>query len=163
MRHERIKRFFYILAQCTWGLPQTLIGLAVFAVCRIRGCRSFFLGGAVCTEWRRRDGISLGMFIFCPSGGGIHLHEFGHTLQSLMLGPLYPLAVSLPSLIWAGLPLFEKMRREKRIPYSRLYCEGWADRIGGRFLLKRETEGRLVLEKKPKPRRRKNRDSVLPE
>ncbi len=162
MKNERLKRAIYLLIQCTWGLPQTLLGLMIYIVCRIRKCKSFRLGGAICTEWRRLDGISLGLFIFCPENGRIHLHEYGHTVQSLMLGPFYPLAVSLPSLLWAGLPLFEKMRREKRIPYSRLYCERWADRIGGKFLLKRETDGKLTLERRPKPRKEK-KNSVLPE
>ena len=128
-----LRRAGYVLLQCTWGLPQTLIGFFVYLVCRARGRESFVFGGAVCTEWRRDDGVSLGLFIFCPKNGGIHLHEYGHTFQSLLLGPLYPLAVSIPSLFWAGLPVFRKIRREKRIPYSRLYCESWADRIGARY------------------------------
>ena len=129
-----MRRALFVLLQCTWGLPQTLVGLVVYLICRARGCRRFFFGGAVCTEWRRDDGVSLGLFIFCPKDGGIHLHEYGHTFQSLWFGPLYLLFVSLPSLLWAGLPHFRRMRREKQIPYSRLYCEGWADRIGARYI-----------------------------
>lgn len=136
-RRNRLRRWAAVVLQCTWGLPQTLIGLLVFAVCRARGCRHFSMGTAVCTEWHRRDGVSLGLFIFCPENGGIHLHEYGHTFQSLMLGPFYLAAVSLPSLLWAGLPVFERYRREKRVPYSRLYCEGWADRLGSRYRFRR--------------------------
>ncbi len=129
----KAKQALFVLLQCTWGLPQTLVGLAVYLICRARGCKRFFFGGAVCTEWRRNDGVSLGLFIFCPEGGGIHLHEYGHTFQSLLFGPLYLALVSLPSLLWAGLPAFRRMRREKNVPYSRLYCEGWADRIGSKY------------------------------
>ena len=130
----RLRRALCVLLQCTWGLPQTLIGLMVFLLCRMRGRSSFSMGTAVCTEWGRRDGVSLGLFFFCPKNGGIHLHEYGHTFQSLMLGPLYLFAVSLPSLLWAGLPVFERYRREKRVPYSRLWCEAWADRLGSRYV-----------------------------
>ena len=167
-----IKRVLYVLLQWTFGLPQNIAGAAVYLFLTVFRKYSrenrFRYRNALGIRWKNYGSMGLGMFIFLgrmPAHAERYIltHEYGHTLQSLMLGPLYPLAVSLPSLIWAGLPLFEKMRREKRIPYSRLYCEGWADRIGGRFLLKRESEGRLVLEKKPKPRRRKNRDSVLPE
>ena len=158
---RRMMLFFCVLLQCTWGFPQTMIGLIVFTVCRIRKCRSFRLGGAICTEWHRQDGISLGLFIFCPADGRIHLHEYGHTVQSLLLGPFYPLAVSLPSLIWAGLPQFEKMRRNRRIPYSRLYCEKWADRIGGKYILRRAGTKPPVLERKMPPRKKETKASPL--
>ena len=53
------------------------------------------------------------------------------------LPPFYLAAVSLPSLLWAGLPVFERYRREKGVPYSRLYCESWADRLGSRYRFRR--------------------------
>ena len=134
---SRVRQILMIALQCTWGLPQTLIGLGIFLVCRARGCPCFLMETAVCTEWRRTDGVSLGLFFFCPENGGIHLHEYGHTFQSLMLGPLSLAAVSLPSLLWAGLPVFERRRRVRKIPYSRLYCESWADRLGSRYLYRR--------------------------
>ncbi len=141
----KAKSALYVLLQCTWGLPQTLVGLVVYLICRARGCERFFFGGAVCTEWHRNDGVSLGLFIFCPPGGGIHLHEYGHTFQSLFLGPLYLMLVSLPSLVWAGLPAFRRMRRVRRVPYSRLWCEGWADRLGSKY----EKVGRTIRRRPP--------------
>ena len=141
----KAKRALYVLLQCTWGLPQTLVGLVVYLICRARGCERFFFGGAVCTEWHRNDGVSLGLFIFCPPGGGIHLHEYGHTFQSLFLGPLYLMLVSLPSLVWAGLPAFRRMRRVRRVPDSRLWCEGWADRLGSKY----EKVGRTIRRRPP--------------
>ena len=141
---QKLREALFVFLQCTWGLPQTIAGFIVYLICRLRGCERFFFGGAICTEWHRDDGISLGLFIFCPAGGGIHLHEYGHTFQSLLLGPLYLALVSLPSLMWAGLPVFRRMRREKRVPYSRLFCEGWADRIGAKY----EKHGRKVYRRK---------------
>ena len=76
----------FVLFQCTWGLPQTLVGFFLFLLCKLRGRPSFFVGGAVCTEWKRGDGISLGLFFFCPSWGRLHLHEYGHTFQSALSG-----------------------------------------------------------------------------
>ncbi len=160
-------RFFWRLWQLTWGLPQTLAGFVVFLLCRARGRKSYTFGGAVCTEWGRDDGVSLGMFVFCPKNGGIHLHEYGHTWQSLLLGPLYILVVLLPSLIWAGLPAFRKMRLKKRIPYSRLYCERWADSIGAKYRLSSrglpEKRGRPPKPEKPQKhgkRKRKKPESA---
>ena len=151
--HLRLRQVLMILLQCTWGLPQTLIGLGIYLGCRARGRNSFLMETAVCTEWNRNDGVSLGLFFFCPERGGIHLHEYGHTFQSLMLGPFYLLFVSVPSLIWAGLPAFVRLRRTKGVPYSRLYCEGWADRIASRYRFERKTKS---LERLPgRPRKKK--------
>ena len=47
----RIRQILMIALQCTWGLPQTLIGFCVFLVCRLRGRSSFLMETAVCTEW----------------------------------------------------------------------------------------------------------------
>jgi hypothetical protein len=141
----KLRSVLFVLLQCTWGLPQTLVGLVVYLIYRLRKCEHFFFGGAVCTEWHRNDGVSLGLFIFCPPGGGIHLHEYGHTHQSLLFGPLYLMLVGLPSLLWAGLPGFRRMRRERRVPYSRLYCERWADRIGSKY----EKVGKTLRRKMP--------------
>ena len=79
---QKLREALFVFLQCTWGLPQTIAGFIVYLICRMRGCERFFFGGAICTEWHRDDGISLGLFIFCPAGGGIHLHEYGHTFQS---------------------------------------------------------------------------------
>ncbi len=119
--------FLYALGQCTWGLVQTLAGLAVFLSCP--GCRRSFYRGTVVTRWRRRDGLSLGLFIFVPEGEDPRLlrHEYGHTLQSLLLGPLYLPVIGLPSLIRAA---WRRGRRRGRSYYD-FYTERWADRWGG--------------------------------
>ena len=48
-------------------------------------------------------------------------------------GPLWTLIVGLPSTVWCNLPVFRKLRQKKGIPYSRLYCESWANRLGEKF------------------------------
>ncbi len=119
--------FLYALGQCTWGLVQTLAGLVVFLSCP--GCRHSFHRGTVVTAWRRPDGLSLGLFIFVPEGEDPRLlrHEYGHTLQSLLLGPLYLPVIGLPSLIRAA---WRRGRRRGRSYYD-FYTERWADRWGG--------------------------------
>ena len=82
----------YRLWQWTWGLPQTLAGLAV--ALKYRHCPRKRVGGAVATlhdgNW---GGVSLGMFIFVPQGlrsereAALLAHEYGHTFQSALLGP----------------------------------------------------------------------------
>ncbi len=128
-----MKKFLYTLVQLTWGLPQTLAGFIVYLVCRKQGCKSHLFHGGICTHWNRGGGVSLGLFFFCEPGERLVCHEYGHTIQSLILGPLYLLVVGLPSSIWCNLKYFREYRRRTGTPYSHLYCEKWADRLGEKF------------------------------
>ena len=77
------------------------------------------------TVWDREDGMSLGKFIFLPKmqedkeTGNLIVsrelaeHEYGHTIQSLILGPAYLLLVGAPSLLWSRLPYFDKKRKKQ--------------------------------------------------
>lgn len=135
---KKLKNCVYTLLQCTWGLPQTLWGLALFLYYRKAAHMRFH--GAVMTAWPRTDAVSLGLFTFVPDEkrvpsekerAALAAHEFGHTLQSLMLGPMYLLIIGAVSFIWARHPRFRRLRREKGVPYSHCYTEKWADRLGG--------------------------------
>ncbi|MBP3893017.1 MAG: hypothetical protein J6D34_03135 [Atopobiaceae bacterium] len=132
--HSRMgKRVTYWPARAmnvVWGLPQTVVGAALF--CALRGwrrCHAF--RSAIVTEWRLRAGLSLGMFVFVPRGASrdLVLHEYGHTLQSLFLGPLYLPVIVVPSLVWAGLPRLERYRLRKGYSYYRFFTERWANRL----------------------------------
>lgn len=121
----------YRFLQILWGLPQTLLGFAVFlCFCKETHYRYH---GAVVTEWNKSTGLSLGLFIFVPAGEEgkeFLVHEYGHTIQSLLLGPLYLLVIGLPSVVWCNLPRCVTLRRKRRIPYRWFYTERWADRLG---------------------------------
>jgi len=124
---QRVWRWIYTVLQCTWGILQTAAGLAVYL--RYAACPHHIFYGAVHTAWNRRDGVSLGLFIFSPDEG-LMTHEYGHTYQSLLLGPLYLIVVGIPSAIWANGPWFVRLRKEKGVPYSAFWAEGLADRMG---------------------------------
>lgn len=122
-----IKKILHFL----WGLPQNIIGLIVLFFTKLRGAKSEKYKDALVTRWRLGSGISLGMFIFVSKGAGEKTikHEYGHTKQSMVLGPLYLAVVGLPSFIWAG--CFKKYRAKHNRSYYSLYCEKWADKWGG--------------------------------
>ena len=127
-----MKRIFLILLQCTWGIAQTLLGAIVFLKhihCPHRGYR-----GSIDTRWNSGGGMSLGLFIFTPNEESdraekVRVHEYGHCIQSAVLGPLY-LIVGLISVLWANVPYFRKLRREKKIPYTSCFVEFWARKWG---------------------------------
>ena len=121
------------LVHATWGLPQTVLGAGV-KVMAGQDCPSYTFRSALVTEWRLRRGLSLGPFIFVPRGCPRRLvvHEYGHTVQALILGPLYLPVIVLPSLTWAGAPALERARRRRGISYYTFYTEHWANVLAER-------------------------------
>ena len=89
---------------------------------------------------RFSGGWTFGCFIFLTEPlspqdeHDLLIHEYGHTIQSLILGPVWSLVIGLPSMLWCNLPVFQRLRRRRSIPYSRLYCERWANRLGQKAL-----------------------------
>lgn len=132
----------YALLQCTWGLLQTAAGAAVCL--RYRRCPRFRWHGAVVTSWPRSDSLSLGLFVFLsdhPPGDRtgqvprgeiprrLLVHEYGHTVQSLILGPLYLPLVGLPSALWALLPPCRRIWRGD-VSYFSFFTEKSANSLG---------------------------------
>lgn len=129
-----MKKFLFVLLQCTWGLPQTVLGFLVFLKYRRQPHARY--RGTIDTRWDSRGGMSLGLFIFTPReetayAQKVRVHEFGHCVQSLVLGPGY-LVIGLISVLWANLPCCRKLRREKKVPYTACFTESWASRWGER-------------------------------
>ena len=144
--NESIKTTLYLLVQLTWGIPQTVAGFVVWLINADRPHERYRC--AFVTTWRRRDGLSLGPFIFVPdmlSGATkadrsyrtrlrdeLIVHEYGHTIQSLVFGPFYLPLFAIPSFVWAGLPRFKRLRREGKAFYYDFYPERFANWLGER-------------------------------
>ena len=147
-----MKIFLYRLCQCTYGLPQTLLGFLMFL--KYIKNPHYTFHGAIVTEWHSGSSLSLGMFLFVstiykekPETKDLYnrlvVHEYGHTIQSLVLGPLYLIVVGLPSILWAAIPPLRKMRREKKISYYSFYTESWAN-AWGEMASKEKSMGKYI-------------------
>ncbi len=134
------KAFLYYFIQSTWGFLQNLIGFAIFLRFRKEKQVKFFGSRIVLVESKGENwgGISFGCFIFI---NGLRekdriestsVHEYGHTIQSLILGPAYLFAVGIPSFIWCNAKKYRALRKEKGISYFSRYPENWANRLGER-------------------------------
>lgn len=131
-----LPRILFYLLQFTWGLPVNLAGLLVFLCCRGHSRSETFRNGIVTYLPGDRGGLSLGIFIFLSVSDenerhSLRIHEYGHTIQCLFLGPLYWIAVVLPSAVWFH--FFADYRKKHRVPYDAFYCEGWATALGKRW------------------------------
>ena len=97
-----MNKFFYYFLSCTWGIVMTLIGAIItfFLVCT--GHKVHRHAGGFYTEvgygW---GGLELGLFFLCGRSSSKHLkdHEFGHSLQNCIWGPLFPFIIAIPSAI----------------------------------------------------------------
>jgi len=125
----------YYIIQFSWGLLQNLIGLAYFLLTP-KNKQIFFNGALVGFHGQNWGGISLGIFIIINGTKteqwekNTLIHEYGHTIQSLLLGPLYLFVIGLPSFIWCNSKYFIKKRKEKNISYFSFYPEKWANQLG---------------------------------
>ena len=126
---------FYLL-QWTWALSQNIVGGIGHLLLRGKYRHERFHGAVVTyVEAKNFGGVSIGMFVFMNPARGedwVHdtrIHEFGHCVQSLLLGPLYWLVVALPSIVWCNFPAFAKLHNTKATKhvYYKLYCETWAN------------------------------------
>ena len=157
-RKRKLRRAGYNALQWTWGLPQTLAGAVLYF--RHRDDVHFDYTGARATVWERDAGVSLGKFIFVPGDSSASKsssgrdkvslsdplpagadsvnrflldHEYGHTIQSLMLGPLYFVLVGAPSFAWNRLPYFSRMRKKTGRSYYSAVFERTANSLGAKM------------------------------
>jgi len=134
---DKMPRWLLILfwlIQIIWGFPQTILGFLCFL--KSHGCGKSLFHGAVHTLWNKEGfGISLGLFIFTDPEADrrIMTHEYGHCVQSLLLGPLYLLVIGLPSYLWCTMESCKKLRRSGERSYLDFYTERWAERIANRY------------------------------
>ena len=110
----------------------------------------FLHHGAIVTVWNYRAALSLGPFIFLNGRAGhvndrLLVHEYGHTIQSLILGPLYLPLIGLPSLVWFRTPRFTNRRRAQGLSYYSFYTERWANHLG-ELVLKRPSMGQALID-----------------
>ena len=116
--------------------------------------------GAIVTEWNLNSSMSLGMFVFVTSepfftkkyegkiskedlSKRLLVHEYGHTIQSLILGPLYLIIIGIPSTLWGF--LYSNKRKLEQIPYGTFFTEKWANHLG-EIITSEESIDMLILD-----------------
>jgi len=117
--------------------------------------------GAVITVWKNKSSVSLGMFVFITIepyfigkfegqmtaeelSNRLLVHEYGHTIQSLILGPLYLFLIGIPSTAWGFFPNMNKKRRVEKISYFDFFTEKWANSLGERVTGEKSMENLVI-------------------
>lgn len=102
------RRLYYTFA-CTWGIIMTAIGLLVSGILKVVKLCSFGKINITFQPYHWIYSISVGPDYWggCELGlcflrdqksnDSIASHEFGHTFQNCLFGPLFPFIVALPS------------------------------------------------------------------
>ena len=149
---------FYILIQCTWGILQTVLGFIVFLI-NINN-KHYFYDGAIVTARQAPSSVSLGMFVFVTSNPRkdkrvenkipdeelsqrLLVHEYGHTIQSLIFGPLYLIVMGIPSTLWGFLPSYQK-KRNSGVSYFSFFTERFANYLGEKVTKERSMENAII-------------------
>lgn len=132
-------RFMFYFVQLTWGLPVNIVGGILFLFFKLfRKSRHERFCNAVISyiPWKQ-GGLSMGLFIFMADGReekwtrNTRIHEYGHTIQCMLLGVFYFFVVGIPSAVWCN--FFEGYRRKNNVSYYKLYCESWANSWGQKW------------------------------
>ncbi|MBQ2158209.1 MAG: hypothetical protein II443_06570 [Oscillospiraceae bacterium] len=154
-----MKSVLYFIWQWLWGILQSALGLIVFLF-HIRD-KHYFYHGAVITEWKSVSSVSLGMFVFVTNEPFFYeklkneytaeelserllVHEYGHTIQSLILGPLYLIVIGIPSTLWGFLPSLNNKRKTDGISYFSFFTEKWANVLGEKVTGRKSMESLVI-------------------
>ena len=124
-----MKTLFQILLYI-WQLPQNILGLILRVFWKldntvlykdktIRVCKKF--PGNISLG----DTVMVCKYPYNKNTWNTVKHEWGHTRQSLYLGPLYLIVIGIPSFLWAC--TYKWLKKD----YSWFYTESWANKLGG--------------------------------
>lgn len=135
-----MRKLFSWIILLTWGTIMTTIGLIAALVLIILGHKPTSYRGAILFKvgynW---GGITLGStIIVCKNDDeGLRSHEFGHVIQNMMFGPLFPFIVAIPSLIRSQYRTYvidKKIKTYSQLPdYDAIWFEGGATKLGRKY------------------------------
>ena len=126
-----MKKFLFTI----WEFPQKIVAAIIKKLSKAEEIGEY--NGAKIYYWKWTGGLSLSTNIFVPFEWynqtawqqNYVKHEYGHTIQSKMLGPIYLIVIVIPSCLWAWLG--EKYREKNDVSYYAFYTEKWANKLGG--------------------------------
>ena len=129
----KINKPLYYILNLTWGLPLTLVGALVSLVLLCAGCKPHRHGGCIYfnigKDW---GGLEGGLFFFTDKDDSYHVkcHEYGHSIQNMIWGPLMLPVITIPSAIRYWIHTWREARGKTNPPYDSIWFEGQATNWG---------------------------------
>lgn len=125
--------WLFIILDALWEAPQLILGSIlklVFITYGSREVTTIRQGSCRIQNWPMTSGVSLGWFQFTNKNASVVTasHEVAHSVESLVLGPLYLVLIGCPSILWAGI-IHKYWMKDKS--YYWFYTERITDRIAG--------------------------------
>ncbi len=118
-----------------WELPQIILsGITIFTLLLFNKMKEHekFKDSTIIYMNSQTIFFSLGKFIFISANGNysntLLKHEYGHSIQSKYLGPLYLIVVGIPSVLMNILTRMNILKGGKY--YYKRWPENWADSLG---------------------------------
>lgn len=143
---KAVFKIIYWLLSFTWGLLMSFIGLIVTCVVILKGGKIHKNGCFIIIEIGNNwGGLSLGCFAFCANYSKTNSywfehtrkHEFGHSLQNIILGPLFIFIVAIPSVIRYHYKNYCVKYNKKQFDvnwYDSIWFEGTATKYGTKLI-----------------------------
>ncbi len=134
-----MKRMLYLLLYI-WELPQNLLGLILLMYFKLKKYDLTFERKGTRLFVKAPIAISLGSYIFwnIDLENKIFIlnnvnkqHEYGHSIQSKILGPLYIAIIGITSSLRVAFArYYYKKYKCKWMNYYKGFPENWADKLG---------------------------------
>lgn len=133
---KKLEEICYWVLSLTWGALMTIPGLIGLFILKSAGCEVLKNGfGYIVVVGNNWGGLNLGAVSFVQHSRVTYFedcrrHEFGHSLQNILFGPLQLFLVAIPSVCryW-----YQTIRDRKGLPnkeYDAIWFEGTATKYG---------------------------------
>lgn len=129
----------YYFLQFTWGIIMNIIGGGMALFMLITGHKPHKYGPAIYFRCHHMDGFGFSLGIFFVIGkttDAVKEHEFGHTIQNIMFGPIAPFIVYIPSFVRYQYFNFKYWKKGLYAPidYNSIWFEKQATILGNEYI-----------------------------
>lgn len=126
--------WLYFILNFTWGIVMTLLGYIIAFVLLLFRQKPFAYQKVFYFKIGKLwGGVSLGMMFIRDKNErdtSIEPHEYGHSFQNALLGPLFIFLVAIPSFIRYWYQVIREKHNKINKPYEYIWFEGCATDMG---------------------------------
>ena len=130
----------YWLVQLTWGIIMNIAGIfaTIFCLIFLKGKIHINAYGFITEVKNNWGGVSLGAFALCGRYGQVNspcydpdwyyhtrCHEFGHSIQNMIFGPLFIFIVAIPSAIRYWLAMKDMLKSDYESVWFEKTATSW--------------------------------------